>query len=691
MITVWNKEKRQDMNHSLAFMYKGCFEGGEKIHILSTGIYRFFIDGKLFGYGPARAAHGYVREDEYALPEGRHCLVFEVYANNCNSYYIIDELPYFGAEIEKNGNIKADVKDFKAFYINDRIEKAQRAGFQRCFSENYCMERDRKAFYLGDEGFFPEIKTEEVSHGKVLKRNVSYPKLEFIDIGESFEDGSVRICPEKIPEGKPRGIREIKEDSTFKAYPYEELEECLFDDFASMEFKAGNTEKRDGIYKSYDAGRALCGFFTLKCSVKSNCAIYILCDELAEKKEGYTSINQERNSFTSGVKYELKKGDYELTAFEAYVGRYFRVIVTGGEADIEIIGVTTYENPDTENFGYKTGDEDLDKIIEAARNTFIHNAVDVLTDCPARERAGWLCDSYFTGQAEKFFTGENKVEKNLLENIIISPQLPQLPKGMLPMCYPADHYDGYHIPNWALWFILEIKDYLARTGDKELTEKAKDRVIGVLDYFKKCENEYSLLEDLKGWIFVEWSPCNHGSHTCGVNFPSNMLYMASLQAAGELYGIKKYTDKAAVIRENIIKFGFNGDFFTDNSIRKNGELVRTDNITETCQYYAMFFNILTKEAYPELWDKMINTFGSKRNEKEVYPEVSKSNAFIGNYLRLETLLKNGLKKEVLEDCRSFFVPMAEATGTLWENMGNGASLDHGFASVAAYYIYRCLN
>ena len=694
MLTVWNKDIRNEMNHSLCFLYKndGLKEGKNTLSLVSTGIYRLFVDGKLYGYGPARAAHGFVRRDEYKLPENFEYIAVEVYANNCNSYYLLDEKPYFGAEIYEDGKIKADINSFKAYLLNDRIKNVHRASFQRCFTESYIMEKDRSFFYKGDISLFPEITFSEVPHGTILERNVSYPKLDFTEAIDNFEDGEIEIHPELIPENKPRSLREAEENPTFKAYKYNDLTECLFDEITSITYK--KTEKKDTLqnaYKSYDMKRAHCGFFRLKCNVLKECDVYILSDELCFDGESHTIINCERNDLTSALKYHLKEGEYDLISFEAYVGRYLRVIAKDGEIEINSFGIISYENPDADNFKYKTGKDALDEIITAAKYTFAHNALDVLTDCPSRERAGWLCDSYFTSVAEKFFTGENKVEKNFLENIILSPQIKELPEGMLPMCYPADHPNGNHIPNWALWFILELENYLERTGDRELIEKAKNRVDGVLNCFKQNENEYKLLEDLKGWVFVEWSPCNDESHIAGVNFPSNMLYMAALKAAGKLYNNEEYIKKSEIIKENVIKFGFNGEFFTDNSLRINGKLERTNNLTETCQYYAMFFGILTKEAYPELWDKMIEKFGPERDLDKVYPEISKSNAFIGNYLRLETLLKHGYKKEVLDNCESYFINMARKTGTLWEHMQDGASLDHGFASVVAYYIYKCLN
>ena len=126
-------------------------------------------------------------------------------------------------------------------------------------------------------------------------------------------------------------------------------------------------------------------------------------------------------------------------------------------------------------------------IIEAAQNTFAQNAVDIFTDCAGRERAGWLCDSYFTGKAERLFTGENKIEKCFLENFILSKE-EALPEGMLPKCFPAQRSKDSFIPNWAMWYVVELNDYFARTQDRDLIDRAKEKVYGVIRYFEAFKN-----------------------------------------------------------------------------------------------------------------------------------------------------------------------------------------------------------
>ena len=104
---------------------------------------------------------------------------------------------------------------------------------------------------------------------------------------------------------------------------------------------------------------------------------------------------------------------------------------------------------------------------------------------------------------------------------------------MIPMCYPADVDNGGFIPNWAMWFILELRDYSYRTGDSAFISLFMDKVYRLIGWFESFENADGLLERLPGWVFIEWSKAN--DFVQDINFPSNMLYSAALSAAGELF------------------------------------------------------------------------------------------------------------------------------------------------------------
>ena len=142
-------------------------------------------------------------------------------------------------------------------------------------------------------------------------------------------------------------------------------------------------------------------------------------------------------------------------------------------------------------------------------------------DCPSRERAGWLCDSFFTAKTEYFLTKESLVEKSFLENFLHEDTYEFLPDGMLPMCYPADFYDKNYIPQWAMWLVLQLKEYYERSQDIDLIERFELKIKKLFTFYSQHENMYGLLEKLGGWNFVEHSKANDLIND--VNYPTNML------------------------------------------------------------------------------------------------------------------------------------------------------------------------
>ena len=272
-----------------------------------------------------------------------------------------------------------------------------------------------------------------------------------------------------------------------------------------------------------------------------------------------------------------------------------------------------------------------------------------------------------------------------------------MPKYVLPMCYPSESSSGNFIPNWMCWLVFEIASYAKNTGDNSLNDLARVRVEDVINFFTQYENEYGLLEDLPGWVFIEWSACN--DYVNGVNFPTNMLYSATLECAGELLDMPELSDKGRKLKKVIKDMSFNGEFFCDDAIRVDGKLVaQTHHTTETCQYYAMFFEITNEQEHAEFFEKMVNEFGPLRDDKTIYPNVSKSNMFIGNYLRLEVLRRARAYEKIVETCVHYLLIPAKTTSSLWENVvqrpdmqyRHPGSCCHGFAAAAGNYLTEAL-
>ncbi len=681
MDALWAKGLLQEKNIHLIFQYRLTPQKGDRLILAASNLYRLFIDSQFSGYGPARAAHGYSRQDEYDLTfwAGKDVtLSVEVYSANVNTYYTVDETPFFAAELYRKEKLFAKSRDFTAYRMTGRVQKVQRFSFQRSFLESYRLDALPR---------YPIVETEPVPMNKLLPRYVSYPTLQPL-YAQLAETGSV--TQQEATPVRDREFTDVDSVLIKGFYPHQ-LEDDPAKEVAGLAFTAcPQSAFAPMTYRTYDFSRIITGFFSLTATVTETATLYILFDETATQTDSCLQVNPTRKRCTNIIKYVLTPGQYALLSFEANSARYATVVMTEGNADICDFAMVRYENPDILPL-QDYGDPELNAIVQAAADTFAQNAVDILMDCPSRERAGWLCDSYFSGSAEAFFTGNNRVEKSFLENYAHYTTQPGISEGMLPMCYPADHPNGTYIPNWSMWYILQLHNYVQRTGDLSMKSISEKKVRDLVAFFQKYENEYGLLENLEGWVFIEWSKCNASEFVAGVNFPSNMLWAAALEAAAALYGWNSLAEKAQKMKATIRQLAFNGEFFEDNLLRNEaGSLEKTGHTTETCQYYAFYFGIATKESHPALWELLRSRFGPRRNKETVYPEVFPSNAIVGNYLRLELLLQYGYSQQVLQECKDFFTPMAQLTGTLWEHSRLAASLNHCFASIAAVYIHKAL-
>ena len=360
---------------------------------------------------------------------------------------------------------------------------------QRTFAEAYEMKEGRLAFYLG-AGRFPSAETVPVKGPELLGSGLSEPTYAPVAAERVVGEGKARIRP---PERYYDDVWFYKGNRwKVDGFAKEELSLHLLREIQEIAFDGGA-----GKWREYAFPCNKTGFVSLHVSAKGKAAVYLLFDELHP-------ILPWRMCAVNALKYTLAPGEYELLSFEPYTMMYVKVVVFG-DAEAEAPVLLSYENPDVKEFPILP-DKEAERIFQAAKETFAQNAVDVLTDCPSRERSGWLCDSYFTAQAEHALTGKNCVERNLLRAYLLAPEpVSCQPFGMLPQCYPSDHSDGSYIANWALWPVLELKDHLARSKDEELVRLFRGKVMRLFAFLRRFENEDGLLEDVGGWVFVEWS------------------------------------------------------------------------------------------------------------------------------------------------------------------------------------------
>lgn len=681
---IWIENKEQEMNVHAVFRVRSILTKDTVLHIAGTAFYRVYVNGRFVGFGPARTAEGYLREDVLSL--GMYVtssletdeIVIEAMGYYCHSLSSVHQDSCLLYELRQGEKILAYTNEqTEAFLPNCRVQKAERYSFQRYFTEvwdyrgiaNFCDEKYRVTVkVLGQEL-------------KILERHVPYPMCQKREVGEALHCGIYKF-EETLPyfETKYSGKIIPKYWGTF------EWNDIPYHPFSWIQ-RQKQTITQDNVqipvilhkgeYAILDFGRIETGFLLSE----------IFSFEESDVVIGYSEFYQgEDFKFTEMNVHNVLEYLFEadrlnrVESFEPYVYRYAIVMVKEGSIRLQSFGVRTYMYDTREIKLPKCENNVQEAIARAAVRTFAHNTVDIYMDCPSRERAGWLCDSYFTARTEYYLTGQSLVEEAFLENYRLFENKGKIHEGALPECYPADIPPGRKfIPQWTMWYVLQVEEYLLKRGHKEEKEAFRETIYNLLDFYKKYENEDGLLERLPSWNFVEWSKANEW--TWDVNYPTNFLYARVLEAIYNIYGDIECAKKSCEVRETSVEQSFNGRYFLDHAVRNfQGNLIVQPESSEACQYYAVLFAgiDIDSKKYAVLKDLICNIFSPER--KGAMPEIMEVNAFIGAYLRMDALLKMGKYELVLKDIEGFFGQMEAYTGTLWEYRQFKGSYDHGFAS-----------
>ena len=689
---VWECGAQKVMNRTLAFI--GHIDGSLadcKLALAGSSSFIVLVNGELIAHGPARAAHGFYRVDEYDL--GNHLTLpqntveIRVSGYNINSFAYLDQSSFLCAEIVSGERVIAHTGTpsygFSAYGVDEKIMRVHRFSYQRPFTENY-----RLGALSFDYSGRQEVHLEACDDKHFICRDLPYDEYARIHPVCMLGIGNVTYS-QKDKYFADRAITKISD--SYRGYKEDELEFRSYEQIGQMDFskrcpKDGPTDLillDADSYVDLDMGVNHTGLVTLEVEALSDCELYVTFDEILVDGK----VDPFRFETTGVISLLMKKGRHRIVSAEPYDMRYVRLVAKGGSLTVNSFSLIEVAFPSSLiNARFTSDDAVMKKIYNAAIETFRANAVDIYMDCPSRERSGYLCDSFFTSRVEKALTGKSVVEKQFLSNFIMPGQLPELPYGMLPMCYPADVVNGLYIPNWAMWYVVQLDEYLTRTGDRELVDAAHERVYDLCRYFEAFENKDGLLEKLRGWVFVEWSRCN--DLVQDVSFPSNMMYCLMLNCVARLYGDAAAKAKAQNIKNAINRLAMtDSGFYCDNAVRNaDGKLVLSGERTETCQYYAFFCGVATPETHSELWHKLVTEFGSDRDTEKTHHEIYPSAPFIGNYLRLELLNRYGYRDKLYADIRGYFEYMADRTGTLWEHAGVQASCNHGFASHVIYWM-----
>ena len=673
-VPVFAEDKEWEMNYRLLLRARVPSLEDTVLCLTAASFYRLRVNGHFVAFGPARTAKGYARIDEISLTpdhrDGENEIEIEVAGYACSALSTVRQASFVVAELRRADEVllaTGRAGDFEGFCNQSSLQRMERYSQQRHFCEAYDLRKKETSVSL----------TKVNTHLTYLPRVAPYPT--FFDRvwvdgacshGSFFSDETLPYLPMRV---------NTTLDVTWQSYPEEQLESQAYRWFQGQRRVSGSGASdfpltlSAGEYVMIDFGRVEVGHFLWSAEVAEEAELVLAFSEHCTPEEFAFTQSTVQNV----IEWILPKGYHAPESFSPYAARYAILMVKSGSLTVTGFGIRTHE---FNCFGMShrpVHDPELRAIYHAAVRTFAHNAVDLYTDCPSRERAGFLCDSYFLAKTEYFLTGKSRVEDAFLENYRLYRGDGSLPDGALPMCYPSDNI-GKWIPQWTLWYVLEVVEYLTERRPDLDREMFRASVYGVMGLIETYENDEGLLERLPSWNFVESTRANRWTQE--VSYPTNFLYAAALAAAGALYDDTRLCDKAKRLRKKTEELSFDGLLFADHAVRGEDGILRNQaDFSEAGQYYAILFGEidLSDERYAALRGFVRDRFAAVPLEGR---DFEPADAFIGDALRVLCLMKLGEIALLKKDLCEIFGAMAKQTETFWEHRAPSTSLDHGFAS-----------
>lgn len=657
-----------------------------EIHLGARTFYRLFINGEFVCHGNARAGFDHVRIDKIDILDkaqiGENKIAVEVasygnYRNYSNDCTCEDGVLLVDLFRDEKLILESD-ESFKAILLKQRKTNVDNYSHCREISELYYLDREYFTWTVNDVNEAVEVLP---ACPQLIERGMDYPEYNLHNNFEILEFGSLIKVSDKNHLHFYEKLESIEKITERPSSDCENEKEIPFTgEFLRTKKSTTITqgENTTGSYLIFDAKKLMTGFKGIKVFCEGDAVIDFIHTERIEK-DGHLSAVPSQNT---ALRLHLTKGEWKFLSFEPYTMRYFKLVIRSSKpVVINNVFVVDYIFPDYKMGSFLTSDERINRVFEAAKLTLNLNTLDIFMDCPDRERGGWLCDSFWSGRAQKMMFGDNTVEKAMLENFLHHPKEEQL-VGLLPAVYPgfsANNKEGKTINTWTFWLLLEVFDYVKRSGDKEMLVKFEDNVTRLIEGILTYKNKYDLLESIPGFTFIDWGLANNAQFNSPISTPCNMLFAKVLKDAGEMYKNDDWLKNSRLIVEAVKKYAISNDGVNDslNAPSETQPPTQKDLYSEAAHYTSFWTNLLD---VPDIKEKII-----LRENNMAGTKFAPANMFIGYCIRHD-LLSNEKEIDLLvkESVELYTKMIDQGPGTLWETFDGKSSRCHGFASHIGY-------
>ncbi len=321
-------------------------------------------------------------------------------------------------------------------------------------------------------------------------------------------------------------------------------------------------ERYDGYL--YDFGINTAGIIRLKIKGKPGQMIEMqFCEYLeSDGKPAYANIDFYPDGYAQKDIYICKGEGEEIfePQFTYHGFRYCQVIgLEDEQATPELLTYIVCSSDLKRRGGFECSDETANTLVEMALRSDLANFYYFPTDCPHREKNGWMGDaSVSCEQVTLNFAPENSYHE-WIRNICKA----QADDGSLPGIVPTGGW-GFKWGNGPAWdcalTFIPYTTYLYR-GDKEILKTCADSVFRYLNYISKRRDENGIIKiGLGDWLHAgrpaDW-------YKVPLEFTDSVITMGICKAAAYIFSelnlpLQKefaqglYNEIRAAVRNNLV-------------------------------------------------------------------------------------------------------------------------------------------
>ncbi|WP_316738355.1 family 78 glycoside hydrolase catalytic domain [Pedobacter aquatilis] len=438
----------------------------------------------------------------------------------------------------------------------------------------------------------------------------------------------------------------------------------------------------------FDMGENFSGVPRIKVRGKAGDTVKITSDELLNS-DG--TLNTVQNSgqmigepsdpgFQTDI-YILKgKGEETFTPRFSYHGfQYVELAVSKGIKITKNSLQGLFYSTDFRPVGsFKSSDEMLNKLYAAAIQSYRSNFIGIPTDCPQREKMGWLADAHFGAELGLWNFDSYSGYRAYLRDI----RDVQNSEGKLPGIAPTsgigfswiDPEDRDFGPNWGSALPLITWSAYRREGDIKLLKENYPAIKSYLEYLiQRAEKTGSLYTTgIADWQAIEQTP---------KTFTSTAMYYQNLLIAEKIANLVGAQTDATRFNQlaKKTKNAFNNTFFSN---AESGYKIKTVTALSAALYYKLYPKGAEKTIASDLYELIkkkqykidFGIFGTKY----VLRALS-DNGYVNTAYKLLTNSKSGWAEWI-----------AGGSTTLWEEWPGTTSRNHVYSGDYAAWFFEYL-